>query len=62
MTSKLTHKDRFLCALNHEVADKIPTYAFKAEHAFNIKYKEARMPGVKFTRKIALNFFKIKQF
>ncbi len=45
MTRKLTHKERFLCAINHEVSDKIPTYAFKAENGFVQKYKEKRMKG-----------------
>lgn len=50
MTRKLTHKERFLCAINHEVADKIPTYAFKAEYGFIQKYKDARMQRMRINR------------
>ena len=57
MIRKLTHKERFLCAINHEEADKVPTYAFKSERGFDAKYKETRMPGVKFTRKNSVKFF-----
>ncbi len=62
MTLKLTHKERFLCAINHEESDKIPTYAFKAEHGFDVKYKEARMPNVKFTRKNRVKLFQNQTF
>jgi len=57
MTRKLTHKERFLCAINHEVADKIPTYAFKSEPGFDQKYKEARMQGIKINRYTRTKFF-----
>ena len=57
MTRKLTHKERFLCAINHEVADKIPTYAFKSELGFDQKYKEARMQGIKINRHTRIKFY-----
>lgn len=50
MTRKLTHKERFLCAINHEVADKLPTYAFKAEPGFIKNYKKERLRGKKYKR------------
>ncbi len=46
----LTHKERFLRAVNHEVSDKIPTYAFKAEHEFVRKYRTERLKGKEFKK------------
>lgn len=47
---KLSHKERFLRAVNHEVSDKIPTYAFKAEHEFIKTYKIERLKGKEFRK------------
>ncbi len=56
MSRKLTHKERVLCAINREEADKLPTYAFKSELEFDQKYKKARMPGITFTRENKVKF------
>ena len=36
----MTHKERFLAAINHEQADQVPTYAFKVEMGFSTAYEE----------------------
>lgn len=36
----LTHKERFLRAINHEQADRVPTYAFKCEAGFARAYED----------------------
>lgn len=38
----LSHKERILRAINHEESDKLPTYAFKSEVGFDVKYKSKR--------------------
>jgi uroporphyrinogen-III decarboxylase len=38
--TKMTHKERFLSAINHEQADQVPTYAFKSENGFNSAYED----------------------
>ena len=43
MTRRLSHKERFLRAINHEESDKIPTYGFKSEIGFDKKYLKKRM-------------------
>jgi uroporphyrinogen-III decarboxylase len=37
---KMTHKQRFLAAINHEQADRVPTYAFKVEMGFARAYED----------------------
>ena len=43
MVQKLTHKERILRAINHEESDRVPTYAFKAELGFILRYLLKRM-------------------
>ncbi len=43
MIQKLTHKERILRAINHEESDRVPTYAFKAELGFILRYLLKRM-------------------
>jgi uroporphyrinogen decarboxylase len=43
MTRRLSHKERFLRAINHEESDKIPTYGFKTDIGFDEKYMKERM-------------------
>ncbi|MBD3352604.1 MAG: hypothetical protein GF364_14040 [Candidatus Lokiarchaeota archaeon] len=40
MPSQMSHKERILAAINHEPADQLPTYAFKCELGFLIKWDE----------------------
>lgn len=41
MTRRMTHKERILAAINHEPADRVPTYAFKVETGFMKNYDDA---------------------
>jgi hypothetical protein len=40
MTRKMSHKERILSAINHELADQVPTYAFKCEGEFSRAWDE----------------------
>jgi len=52
----LSHKERFLHAINHEEADKIPTFAYSSQKGFDQKYMKERMGTKVITRKDQIKF------
>jgi hypothetical protein len=56
MSRRLSHRERFLRAINHEESDKIPTYGFKSEIGFDKKYVKERMGRDIISRKNKIKF------